>query len=320
MHPIDHFNLRTFDLNLLIAFDALMLERSVTQAARRLKLQQPAMSHNLATLRMLFDDELFIRVKQVMEPTHRAIELHEPVRQLLAQAQDVLRTSQPFMPQRDARVFHIGLTNGIEVLLLPELIARFQRAAPHVSIAARAVEPADAGALLDSGALDLVIGCYNAPTSWQRGELLFEETLTCCFNPQLLRCNNPIGARTYVETPHAVVSLNGELWGCLKPALAEISAQLNIVASGPNFLSTLMIAREGPLLATLPTRIARTYAPLFGLETSPVPLPFNPNPISMVWPLRADREPGSQWLRQQIRSAEFVQLGTTDTASRVAAE
>ncbi|MVA22060.1 LysR family transcriptional regulator [Agrobacterium vitis] len=320
MYPIDHFNLRTFDLNLLIAFDALMQERSVTQAARRLKLQQPAMSHNLSTLRTLFDDELFIRVKQVMEPTHRAIALYEPIRQLLAQAQDVLRTSQPFMPERDCRVFRIGLTNGIEVLLLPELIARFQREAPNISISAQSVEPSDAGGLLDSGELDMVIGCYNAPTSWHRGELLFEETLTCCFNPRLLRCNNPIGAQTYIETPHAVVSLNGELWGCLKPALAEINAQINIVASGPNFLSTLMIAREGPLLATLPTRIARSYAPLFGLETSPVPLPFNANPISMVWPLRADREPGSQWLRQQIRSADFVQYSSVPTAERVAAE
>ncbi len=320
MNSIDHFNLRSFDLNLLIAFDALMQERSVTRAAQRLKIQQPAMSHTLSTLRLLLDDELFVRVKQTMEPTHRAAELYEPIRQLLAQAQDVLRSGRAFDAATDDRQFRIGVTNGIEVLMMPELTARFRETAPRVSLSARAVEPEEAGDLLDAGDLDLVVGCYNAPSSWQRGTLLFEETLTCCFNPEHLNCNVPIGRQTYIETPHAVVSLNGELWGCLKPALLEISAELNIVASGPNFLSTLMIAREGPLLTTLPTRIANTYAPIFGLQTSPVPLPFSANPISMVWPIRADKEPGSIWLRQQILQAEFLRYGQDNQYHPIAAE
>lgn len=306
MQGIDHFNLRSFDLNLMIAFDALMQERSVTLAARRLKVQQPAMSHTLSTLRTLFDDELFVRVKQTMEPTHRALELHDPIRKVLAQAQDVLRAGQPFDPLRSDRQFRIGMTNGIEVLLLPELSTELRQVAPNVSLSARSVDPGDAADLLDAGELDLVVGCYNRPNSWQRGELLFEEGVTCCFNPELLRCANPIGLQTYVETPHAVVSLNGDLWGCLRPGLEEIEAKLNIVASGPNFLSVLMIARDSPMLTTLPTRIAEAYASLFGLATSRVPLPFSPNPISMSWPMRADQEPGSIWLRSRIRNACFV--------------
>jgi LysR family transcriptional activator of mexEF-oprN operon len=81
MQVIDHFNLRSFDLNLLVAFDAMMEEMSVTRAAQRLKIQQPAMSHNISTLRTLFQDELFIRVGQVMRPTARALNLSGPVRQ-----------------------------------------------------------------------------------------------------------------------------------------------------------------------------------------------------------------------------------------------
>ncbi|MBA1158960.1 LysR family transcriptional regulator [Microvirga mediterraneensis] len=320
MSSIDHFNLRSFDLNLLIAFDALMQERSVTLAARRLKVRQPAMSHTLATLRVIFNDELLVRVKQTMEPTQRALELHKPIRDLLAQAQDVLRGSRPFSPATDERVFRVGLTNGLEVLLLPELAARFRQHAPRVSVLARAVEPSDATELIDSGDLDLAIGCYDAPVSWQRRELLFEETLTCCFNPALLHCRVPIDGQTYIETPHAVVSLNGELWGCMKPALEEIDARLNIVASGPNFLATLMIAREGPLLTTLPSRIASFYAPIFGLATSPVPLPFRPNPIAMVWPTRADHEPGSVWLRSEIRQAGFVKYRPGAPSAAIAAE
>ncbi|WP_262029581.1 LysR family transcriptional regulator [Microvirga sp. Mcv34] len=320
MNSIDHFNLRSFDLNLLIAFDALMQERSVTLAARRLKVQQPAMSHTLATLRATFNDELLVRVKQTMEPTQRALELHKPIRDLLAQAQDVLRGSRPFSPATDERTFRLGLTNGLEVLLLPELAARFRQHAPSVSLVARAVEPSDATELLDSGELDLAVGCYEAPVSWQRRELLFEETLTCCFNPTLLRFGVPIDRHAYVETPHAVVSLNGELWGCMKPVLEDIGIRLNIAASGPNFLATLMMAREGPLLTTLPSRIAALYAPIFGLTTSPVPLPCRPNPIAMVWSMRADQESGSVWLRNEIRQAGFVKYRPGTPSAVIAAE
>ncbi|UPT86969.1 LysR family transcriptional regulator [Bradyrhizobium barranii subsp. apii] len=320
MAAIDHFNLRSFDLNLLVAFDALMQERSVTLAAKRLRIQQPAMSHSLSTLRVILDDELLVRVKNSMEPTDRALELYEPIRELLAQAQHVLRTSKTFDPSIDERVFRIGLTDGLEVLLLPELISGLRRSAPSVSLAARTIEPLGAADLLDAGELDLIIGCYNSPASWQHSEPLFKETLSCCFNPQLLGFEVPISKHCYIETPQAVVSLNGELWGCLRPALEEIDATINIVASGPNFLATLMMAREAPLLTTLPSRIAGLYAPIFGLRTSAVPLPFSATSISMVWPGRADREPGSVWLRGQIRGCQVVQRGLRDSVSTMAAE
>jgi LysR family transcriptional regulator, mexEF-oprN operon transcriptional activator len=89
MKPIDHFNLRSFDLNLLVAFDALIKDRSVTRAAARLKVQQPAMSHHLSTLRMLFGDDLFIRVGNYMQPTVKAEAIAEGVAQILAGAQNL---------------------------------------------------------------------------------------------------------------------------------------------------------------------------------------------------------------------------------------
>ena len=93
---IDHYNLRSFDLNLFLAFDAIMTERNVTRAAKRLRVRQPAMSHSLSTLRVLFQDELFIRRGQTMEPTPYALHLAEPVRRVLAQAQDALTTRTTF--------------------------------------------------------------------------------------------------------------------------------------------------------------------------------------------------------------------------------
>lgn len=309
MTNIDHFNLRSFDMNLLVAFDALMEERSVTRAAAKLRIQQPAMSHSLSTLRLLLDDELFVRVKQQLQPTARALALHEPIRLALLQAQEALRSTTRFDATTAERTFRIGLTNGMEALLLPELTTRFRTEAPGVRLLARSVDPQDAAEMLDRGEIDLAVGCYGSSQPWLRRELLFEETLTCCFNPRRLRAGIPISLRTYLEAPHAVVSMRDALFGCLEQALEEVKAELNVVAAGPNFLAVLMMAAEGPVLTTLPTRIARYYAPHFGLVTSPVPLPFSANPISMVWHLRADREPGSHWLRQTISQSRFVMDG-----------
>ena len=99
MSQIDHFDLRSFDLNLLIAFDALMRERSVTRAADLLKIRQPAMSHSLSLLRTLFQDELFVRVGTVMQPTARALALAEPVEQALSMMQTVIHARSEFDPR-----------------------------------------------------------------------------------------------------------------------------------------------------------------------------------------------------------------------------
>src|SRR5689334_21702964 len=117
MQPIDHFNLWSFDLNLLMAFDALMRERSVTRADTRLKIQQSAMSHNLGTLRVLMDDELFIRVGQVMKPTPRAVALAAPIGRILEQAQHAITTRETFRPEEEERTFSIGFSSELEVLL-----------------------------------------------------------------------------------------------------------------------------------------------------------------------------------------------------------
>lgn len=305
MNTIDHFNLKSFDLNLLVAFDALMQERSVTQAAVKLHIQQPAMSHSLSTLRVLFDDELFVRVKQSLQPTERALALREPVRVALAQAQDILRRREVFDPAIVERTFRIGMTNGLEVLLLPELTAYCGRESPGIKLLARSVDPQDAPAMLDAGEIDLAVGCYDRSEPWLRQELLFEETVTCCFNPDLLRVSNPIGRRAYQEMPHVVVSMRDSLAGCLEDSLAEIGEELNVVSAGPNFLAVLKMASECPVLTTVPSRIASYYAPMFGLEMSPVPLPFPLNPISMSWHVRAHREPGNEWLRSCIRHSHL---------------
>ncbi|HET8728105.1 MAG TPA: LysR family transcriptional regulator [Alphaproteobacteria bacterium] len=302
METIDHFNLRSFDLNLLIAFDALMQERSVTRAAARLKIRQPAMSHNVATLRMLFQDDLFVRVGQAMQPTPRAVALAAPIRLALNQAQAALMSRDVFRPEAEVRTFRLGLSSELELVLLPDLTARLQRIAPGIRIHAKVAGPDQVDGMLDSGAIDLAVGCSHCIASRYASEVLFEAEVMCCFNPDLLPFSAPIDRDTYLGARHAVVSQTDSLHGCVKEALDRLGAELDVVMAAPDFLTVLSAAKRAPLLATISARVARRYAPLLGLAASPVPLSLTFPPVTMVWPTHTDRDPAGAWLRDQIRA------------------
>jgi LysR family transcriptional regulator, mexEF-oprN operon transcriptional activator len=298
---IDHFNLWSFDLNLLVAFDALMRDRNVTKAATRLRLQQPAMSHNLATLRILVQDELFVRVGHDMVPTPRAHALAAPIRQVLSQAQGILTSKDTFDPLTDERTFRVGFSSELEVVLMPQLSARLREAAPAIKLLGRPAFPEKVFRLLDDGDIDLAVGGYEDGGQRHRRELLFERFLLCCFNAELVDAPLPIDRRSYLSLPHALVSHDEAIEGCLDRALRRLDVELHVAMAAPEFLTILTAVRRAPLLATLPSRIVDEYAPLFGLSTSPVPLNLEIRPISMLWPAQSDREPAIAWLRDQVR-------------------
>ncbi len=302
MSPIDHFDLRRFDLNLLIAFDAMMEERSVTRAATRLRVGQPAMSHSLATLRLLLQDDLFVRAGQVMHPTARALALAPRIREALQRVQETLRREECFEPRTQDRTFRLGFSSELELLVMPDLTAALRRCAPGIRLLGRPVRRDEVHHLLDEGLLDLAVGCFDHGTSRHRGLHLFEQSLSCCFNPDLLDIESPVGVDTYIGTGHALVTLKDSLQGCLSEALERIDTRLNVVMAASDFLSVLSAAAEGPVLATLPSRMARRYAPRFGLTVSPVPLDLRVAAVSMVWSLRTDQDPAEAWLRERVTS------------------
>ncbi|MCO4317787.1 LysR family transcriptional regulator [Phyllobacterium sp. 21LDTY02-6] len=297
---IDHFNLWSFDLNLLVAFDALMRERSVTKAAARLKIQQPAMSHNLATLRTLFQDELFVRVGQVMQPTHRALRLAEAVEQILSHTQQTIVTPAAFEPARARQIFRIGFSSELEVLLVPRLAAVLNEAAPGIKVLARAVNPELVHRLLDDNVIDLAVGCYEDGSNRHRRRLLFEQSLMCCYNPGLLDLPQALDRDLYLTLKHALVSQKDAIEGCIDDALKRANVRLDVSVAAPEFLTVLTAVRETPLIATLPTRIVKRYAGLFGLAMAEVPLDLRVSPISMVWSAATDNDPANRWMRDQV--------------------
>lgn len=307
MLRIDHFNLRTFDLNVMLAFDALMQEGSVTRAAACLRIKQPAMSHALSTLRVLFDDELFVRVGYRMEPTLKARELHAPIRALLDTSQKLLLSRQTFDPAVDERTFRIGLSIQSESQLISELFADLALSAPGVKLLLSQTSKERVYEALDNEQIDFAAGYLPGGSGWHHRSPLFDLGVVCCFHPGLLQFDAPIQLAQYQSTRHAMISAKDSLYGYLEDALHASGMQINPVLAAPSFLTLLATVARAPLITTIPAIVARHYAPLFGLAISPLPFDFPSFPVELIWHARSHQDRAHLWLRQRIeRSAAAI--------------
>jgi len=299
---IDHTNLRRLDLNLLVAFDALLSERSVTRAASRVGLGQSAMSHNLARLRRLFDDELLTRSADGMQPTPRALALADPVRNALRTVQTAVLESGTFNPATADRVFRIGLADSIEVAIMPALVERLQSLAPGISIRLRPANRINVRDELDSGQLDLGIGVFEQGQVHHFRRQLYTDNFLCLFSPDQIGLSPPLSLEAYLRFPHILTSLADDTRGVVDEALAKQKLRRKVIMTTPGFLAVPFVVRRAPILVTMPSRLAHYFADAFSLATSPVPIHVPRFTISLVWHGSFNRDLSHTWLRQTIAS------------------
>lgn len=300
MTSIDHANLSKLDLNLLVAFDALLTDRSVTRAAARIGLGQSAMSHNLARLRTLFGDELLTRGADGMRPTPRALALADPVRVSLAQIQSAVLQREAFDPSTANRVFRIGLADSIEVAVIPGLVAALRATAPGVSLRLRSINRISILEELDAGRLDLGIGVFDQGQMHHKRRSLYTESFLCLFNPAQLNLSPPISLEDYLRVPHVLTSLTADAHGAVDDVLAKLNLKRTIALTTPGFLAVPFVVRRAPVITTMPSRLARYFAEAFGLTTSPAPVELPTFTISLLWHASFDHDPGHLWLRQTV--------------------
>jgi LysR family transcriptional activator of mexEF-oprN operon len=298
---IDHTNLARLDLNLLVAFDALMTERSVTRAAARIGIGQSAMSHNLARLRRLFADELLTRVPDGMRPTPRAMSLIEPVRAALSQIECTVLCRDDFDPATADRTFRLGLPDSLEVALMPGLLAHLGEAAPSIRLRLRSIDRFQVLRELDADRLDLGIGVFTEGQTHHKRRLLFTDTYLCVFSPDQVGLDPPISLADYLRIPHILTSLTEDAHGVVDDALAKLKRTRTIALVTPRFLSAPFMVRRAPVIATMPSKLARFFAETLGLSVSAPPVKLPKIAISLLWHASYDRDPGHTWLRQTVR-------------------
>lgn len=296
-------DLRRFDLNLLVAFEALMEERSVTGAARRLGVGQPAMSSTLARLRDMFGDPLLSRGAQGMIPTQRALALMEPIGQVLADMREQVFAILPFEPAAERRSFRVGVSDQAEVAIMPGVLNLMRQEAPEVSLIARSVEMRLAAEMLQTGAIDLALGYFPDVDAEIETQVLYHETFVCLFDAEACGLKPPLSLDDYVSRPHVLASLRGEPFGHIDERLQETGRSRKVVYTTPHFLALPFILLGMRAIAAVPRRLAQHCADAARLDVSPLPLGTIGYDVRMAWHRRSRGDAGQRWMREIILRA-----------------
>lgn len=291
-------DLRRVDLNLLIVFETLMHERSVTRAAEKLFLGQPAISAALARLRTLFDDPLFVRTGRSMEPSARAMEIFALLSPALDSISTAVSRAADFDPATSNAVFRIGLSDDVEFALLPALLRRLRAEAPGVVLVVRRTNYLLMPNLLASGEISVGVAyTEELPANAKRKTLRRSK-------PKLLRADSvpgALGLDDYAARPHALVSFAGDLGGFVDEELAKVGRSRRVVLAVPQFngLGTLLAGTD--LVAMVPDYTAAALTAAGGLRAEDPPLPVQSFELSMAWRGAQDNDPAERWLRSRIQ-------------------
>ena len=167
-----------FDLNLLVALDALLTERSVSRAAARINLSPSATSDALARLRAFFGDELLVQVGRRMEPTPRAEGLQHAVRDMLVRLDSTITTQPTFDPSRSDRAFRIYASDYTQMVLAPHVmrLAAAERCSATFDFLPQVAQPQRD---LERGDADLLVLPHNLMSADHPIETLYEEAFVC---------------------------------------------------------------------------------------------------------------------------------------------
>ena len=291
-------DLREIDLNLLVVFNQLLLDRSVSTAAEKLGLTQPAVSNALKRMRTVLKDDLFLRTSRGMEPTPYALHLAEPVVYALNALQTAFTTRDSFDPLTSTRNFQLAMTDIGEMYFMPPLMVALSKVAPHVQV--NTVRPSTGNLRddMESGTVDLALGLLPDLTTGFFQRRLFRHKNVCVFRQGHPLAQSPMTLQQFTELEHVgVVAANtghGAVDGLLERA--GIKRKMRLVL--PHFIAVGHVLQTTDLIATLPERFAQRCETPFGLVTSPHPARLPDIAINLLWHAKFNRDPANMWIRQ----------------------
>jgi len=323
----------TLDLNLLRVFDAIMEERSVLRASQRVFLSQSAVSHSLARLREMLDDELFIRTVGGMQPTARALAMAPLVREALKTLEAAIGLPK-FDPGSSTKQFTIAANDFTTMIVAPHLLQIFKAEAPHVDIVIRPVTRIDLAEQIDLGRIDAAIGTFsNAPQRF-KSNLLFEYD-----DVLIARSLGKLDTMTTEQLSRldiVVVSFGGEQEGAVDGFISErgmarrsemydraafeqafsVSERVpRIAVSLPHFLALPALLEGSSLAAIVPRPLADALASTHSISIYELPYPTTRLEVRSLWHERNEGDASQEWLHGIMRRAtEHLRTGRSKTA------
>jgi DNA-binding transcriptional LysR family regulator len=287
------------DLNLLVTLEALLAERNVSRAAARLGLSQPAVSAQLARLRDVFSDRLFVPTHRGMAPTTRALELQEPLRAALDQVRGVVGGGRRFDPARAALTVKIAASDYVQCAVLAPFAVALRRRAPGIRIAALPLDGRVVGKQAELGDIDLAIMTRATAPTALRHRALLDEGYVCVARHRHPLVQGRLDLKTFLVLDHVVVSpRGGGFWGPTDEALAALGHSRRVVLSVSSFLVAREIVARSDLVALLPERIA--LGPGRSLQATKPPIAVEGFSQSMIWHERTHQHAGHRWIRDAL--------------------
>ena len=296
-------NLHRLDLNLLVALDVLLTERSITRASERLNLSPSATSGALARLRTYFDDELLTQIGRRMAPTPLGESLQASVRDCLLHVQATIDIKPQFDPQNSKRNFKLMMSDYVSTVLMSAALPRLQAEAPGVTIEllGNENEPWEA---LGRGEIDFLVLPKNFIREGHPAEVLFEDEYVCvCWSENPL-IGDQISLEQCLKIGHVVARI-----GTLRPPTIDAwfferfgnARRVEVIATNFNSVPHLLVGTNR--ITIMHRRLALAYGKSLPLKILPSPVVMPPLIEMIQWHKYRDRDPGRIWLFEVLKSA-----------------
>ena len=289
--------LHELDLNLLVVFNQLLVERRVSKVADNLGVSQPAVSNSLAKLRKLLGDELFLRTPKGMEPTPYADQLAESVSYALSMIHSGVNQRTSFEPSSAKCSFTIGMTDIGEIYFLPALIERLRRDAPGVTLSTVRNTTVNVRDDLEAGKVDIALGLLPQLKAGFFQRRLFMQSYVCLMRRGHRLDKRKISLVEFCAAEHLVVVSAGTGHGKVDELLQRSGIERTVRLTVPHYVSVGHILQGSDLIATVPERLADRLLGPFGLAKVPHPAKLPEIAINVFWHAKYHRSPANRWLR-----------------------
>ncbi|EBE4778752.1 transcriptional regulator LeuO [Salmonella enterica] len=292
--------LRMVDLNLLTVFDAVMQEQNITRAAHTLGMSQPAVSNAVARLKVMFNDELFVRYGRGIQPTARAFQLFGSVRQALQLVQNELPGSG-FEPTSSERVFNLCVCSPLDNILTSQIYNHVEQIAPNIHVVFKASLNQNTEHQLRYQETEFVISYEEFRRPEFTSVPLFKDEMVLVASRKHPRISGPLLESDVYSEQHAVVSLE-RYASFSQPWYDTSDKQSSVAYQGMALISVLNVVSQTHLVAIAPRWLAEEFAESLDLQILPLPLKLNSRTCYLSWHEAAGRDKGHQWMEELLVS------------------
>ena len=287
------------DLDWLNVFVEIYKTQSVSRAALRLGMEQASASIVLNKLRLHFDDRLFTRTSQGMEPTPRAQAIYPELLEVLHRIAVARGAPQSFSPAEAQREFRIGMTDISEIVLLPRLINHLQQTAPGVVIEADKISP-DSRRALESGGLDLAVGFVPDLDVGFYQQALFAQDFVCLAAADHPRIQSTVSRTAFSAEGHILVTALATGHSVVDKVLARHKVARRVVLRVPSFLGVARIVAQTEFLVIVPRLLGNALAAQERVQVLEPPWPLPAYKVKQHWHERFNADAGNIWLRRTM--------------------